>query len=584
MKTAYPYQTDELLFGKGKGYVLYNTYDENEDLYGFEKEYEKCLQYCSCLNIKISWKKLQPNKEDEFDWEQIDKVLRLAKKYGKRIMLGFGVLVSTGGVQHGIRSLVPDWVYEAGAKYNDIDCANYKMGGSNINRVPEWTDGIFREKLEKAVKALAERYDGEPSVECVLNFSNGNWGEFHHLDINLRPCVKENLYIDFRGKVLDLDFFRYFVDLFPKYFKKTPLAIPTNTFDQTDELEEWVKYAIDTYGYGLKREGLISIPECTASMWYCEGKGPAFGEWQTAYGHYRADGRWNDRLVDKQIEDGKLTHYNLGYYGVGALLYMREQEPQIRYWANHLGYLYTVTRFDYEENYKGEASITIRNDGVGATYVKHGVFLRLIGENGIVREWKTDIDLAKISGGEEKAFTVQIPYERRGKETPVLVALTLDGEEIPFRNEKTLGGYRLIGDGRVRAHFDGQGRNNQALPERYMGMQFLGGGWRTRLCSEQYTVSAYIDNYLEECEREIVLPKGKKLDAFSAYGVGSITLETQNGERLQAHLTKQAQRFTTGFSKESGTIKLTIRSVGAAWAVKFSEFIYSGVEKESKVF
>ena len=580
MKTVYPYQTDELLLGEGKGYVLYNTYDENEDLWGFEKEYEKCLSLCSCLNLKLRWMRLQPNREDEFRWEVIDKVLELAKKYDKRVMLGLGSLVSTGGVQEGIRSLVPDWVYEAGAKYNDIDCANYKMGGKNVHRIPEWTDEIFREKLEKMVKAVAERYDGNPLIECFINFSNGNWGEFHHLDINMRPCIKENLYIDFRGKVLDMEFFRFFVDIFPKYFKKTPLALPTNTFDKEDELEEWVKYAIDKYGYGLKREGLISIPECTASMWYCEGKGPAFGEWQTAYGHYRADGRWNDRLVDKQIEDGKLTHYNLGYYGQGALLYMREQEPQIRYWANHMGYLYTVVKCEYSEAFQGEMNITIRNDGVGATYLTHRVFLYLCDENGErVDGFLTDIDLRTISGGEEKTFTITCPLLGGAKQSLVLCAVSEHGKEIPFRNEKAgNGGYLLTEDKKTRVHFDCQSRRNKPLPESYMGMDFLGGAWWTALCPERYIVSAYLDCYLEECEREIVLPKGKKLDSFSAYGVGSVTLETENGEICKVELKKTIEKFCTGFEKESGKIKLTLRSVGAAWAIKFSEFLYSNAK------
>lgn len=582
MKTIHLYQTDEFLLNPAKGMVLYTRYAPQELAEEWQAVYDKTLEYTACFNLKLSWIKLQPNRENEYEWGLIDSVLDLAKKMGKRVMLGFATISSTGGVQEGVRSLVPNWVYEAGAKYIDIDCANYKMGGKNVNRLPVWTDEIYREKYEKLVQAVAERYDGNPLIDCIINFSHGNWGEWHYFDINGLPCDKENLYVDHTGEKKGIDFYRYYVDLFPRYFKKTPLALPTNIFDEEDELEPWVKYAIDTYSYGLKREGLNTIPNCTSKMWYCSGKSAAFGEWQTAYYHYKTDGRWSDKLVDKQIIDGQLTHYNLGYYGVGALAYVKEKESQVRYWANHLGYLFKIESFAYPEAGEKTACICIRNDGVGRIYLPTQVFLAKMNEKGeVLEEVDLGIDLRTLSGGEKMSFEFVYPFQD-WQNVYVRVIETYGKRNLLLQNADGKNGYYpLCEPKRYRVHFDGRKRTPQVLTNEYPSIAFLGGAWRTAFGLDAYLPTAFVDNYLPDYTVEIELKDGKRLVSFTAYGIGEILLESEFGERFSTKISETPSRYETGFQMPSGKIKVRLTSVASCWGIRFVDFIYDSVKEYS---
>ncbi|MBO4355624.1 MAG: DUF4832 domain-containing protein, partial [Clostridia bacterium] len=411
----YPIETDKILKSPGKGYVLYSTFENGlpKAYNGYEREYEKCLEYSSLFNLKTTWINLQPEGEDKYNFADLERLIELAKKYGKRVMFGFASTASTGGrVLNPPQSLVPQWVYDAGAKYKDIYCDSYQLEGGDIHRIPDYTDPIFREKLEKLVAEVARRYDGNPYIECFINFTNGNWGEWHHFDINGRPTVYENLYVDIEGKKLDIDYFKYYVDLFPRFFKKSRIMMPSNIFYANEYPEEWVKMGVDKYGYGIKREGLVSIPDCTWGMRYASGKGYTFGEWQTQYTQYRSEERWDDKLIDKQIIDGRLSHYSLGYYGGGPLIYMREKENQIRYWANHLGYYYTISSCCLEnDGYKAgnhQIEIEITNDGVGPICDSNSISL-IFTENGetITTAEIYDSPLQKIENGKTVKFAAE---------------------------------------------------------------------------------------------------------------------------------------------------------------------------------
>ena len=149
---------EDILINPGKGYVAY-CIDKGNIHKQYEREsyiYAKYIEYASCLNIKVcSWLAIQPHSENEFNWSVIDETIEEAKRLNKRVMFGVGLVVSTGGVTgNEVRSLVPQWVYDAGAKYNDIEGPNYSLGGIERNRIPEWEDPIYREKEEKFIKAI----------------------------------------------------------------------------------------------------------------------------------------------------------------------------------------------------------------------------------------------------------------------------------------------------------------------------------------------------------------------------------------------------------------------------------------------
>ena len=573
---------EDILINPGKGYVAY-CIDKGNIHKQYEREsyiYAKYIEYASCLNIKVcSWLAIQPHSENEFNWSVIDETIEEAKRLNKRVMFGVGLVVSTGGVTgNEVRSLVPQWVYDAGAKYNDIEGPNYSLGGIERNRIPEWEDPIYREKEEKFIKAIADRYDGHPQVECFINFTHGNWGEWHHLDVNNRECCKENLYIDFRGRVLDLEYFRHTLELFPRFFKKTPIMMPINTFDKEDELEPWAKEGVDKYSYGFKREGLITIPDCTYAMKYCAGKGPAFGEWQTSYAHYMADGRWSDELLDREIVDGKLTHYNLGYYGEGAWLYLKEKEVQVQYWANHMGYYYTVSGAKFNEDYSGEIAITIRNDGVTATYLDSFMEISLVDSlgNEVKKSVLDCVKLKEVGEKEEKTFVFDSPFEKQEQNLTLAVRFyeKSQGKEIQFANEVDNNGRILLKENnRVRVDFDERPRSDESLKGGYKGIVFEGDYWRTILRRDLYKTAAYGDLFLRKWDLTITIEKGTLVE-FEAFGYGNLTITDQNGNITRCSLDKTPQIFKTGFSGESGRVTISFDYCYEVWCAQFLSFTY----------
>ncbi len=84
---------------------------------------------------------------------------------------------------------VPQWVFDAGAKFVDEPLDIYK-GGWGLNfldfenqaapvRYPVYWDEVYLEKACNFIQALGERYSGRPEVEYVVCGFLGRWGEMH---------------------------------------------------------------------------------------------------------------------------------------------------------------------------------------------------------------------------------------------------------------------------------------------------------------------------------------------------------------------------------------------------------------------
>ena len=64
----------------------------------------------------------------------------------------------------------PKWLFDAGCKSFDYleGGADITSGGTRINRIePDYGDPVYLEKHGRFIKALAERYDGNPQIEFL---------------------------------------------------------------------------------------------------------------------------------------------------------------------------------------------------------------------------------------------------------------------------------------------------------------------------------------------------------------------------------------------------------------------------------
>ncbi len=139
------------------------------------------------IAFAIPWSVIEPE-EGKFQWKHpdwegcIDSWLDAGFKVALEIrgMDTWGTLYNEG---------VPQWVFDAGARYIDESLDLYK-GSYTLNfldferekrpvRYPVYWDEVYIEKTRNLVQAMGERYNGRPEIEWINQGHMGRWGEMH---------------------------------------------------------------------------------------------------------------------------------------------------------------------------------------------------------------------------------------------------------------------------------------------------------------------------------------------------------------------------------------------------------------------
>lgn len=115
------------------------------------------------------WPTIEPQ-PGVFNWAPLDREVRKARDRGKRIWIQ--VMTSEGQV--------PQWARDAGVPV---------IGGRGGLPVP-WNP-TYQTLLRRVVHAMAERYDGDPTVDAVIMMSGGCYGEMTICDSHLYRGVWE---------------------------------------------------------------------------------------------------------------------------------------------------------------------------------------------------------------------------------------------------------------------------------------------------------------------------------------------------------------------------------------------------------
>ena len=162
----------------------------------------------STVFMRIPWSMVEPE-EGKFNWPILDTPAQRWIAKGKRI--GINITASENWTAFG----TPEWVKNAGAKgtYYEFGKGPAPKSAAAWCWDPDFGDPIFLNKLENLIKALAQRYDGDPNVSYVHIGSYGLWGEGHTFMSSKVPDDKADKII------------RKHIDLHTKHFKKTLLAI-----------------------------------------------------------------------------------------------------------------------------------------------------------------------------------------------------------------------------------------------------------------------------------------------------------------------------------------------------------------------
>jgi hypothetical protein len=111
--------------------------------------------------VRLSWKDIQPDDADDFEWQKVDDLIAAA---GSK---GIGISISAGIV-------CPDWVYTSVPqvyKYTldpSTGTVNDDVAGPPPYSEPLPWDQNFQQKWETFVTAFGAKYDGNPAVRYVL--------------------------------------------------------------------------------------------------------------------------------------------------------------------------------------------------------------------------------------------------------------------------------------------------------------------------------------------------------------------------------------------------------------------------------
>jgi len=179
---------DEIVLNRGCG-VMYLQRGKNKIAFDkiphdswFIKE-----KLCNKIAYCLPWSVLEPE-EGNYQWKHPD----WEGSMDSWIAAGYKVALQIRGQDTWgtfYNEGVPQWVFDAGAKYIDEPIRWYKGGYGALNfmpdgqedpmRYPVYWDEIYLDKVELLVNALGERYNGRPEVEYIILGHLGRWGEMH---------------------------------------------------------------------------------------------------------------------------------------------------------------------------------------------------------------------------------------------------------------------------------------------------------------------------------------------------------------------------------------------------------------------
>ena len=145
--------TNQVLLNPGKGFVDYGTmiYNGAED-------------YVSIGYHRFNWVKIEPI-EGDYHFDEIDKKINAYKKLNKKFAFGIMCVNTSANLEY----VTPKYVFDKGVKSYDA-----KLESGVLQKVPSWKNQIFLDCVNKFVKALGEKYNGNENIAFIDILSYGN--------------------------------------------------------------------------------------------------------------------------------------------------------------------------------------------------------------------------------------------------------------------------------------------------------------------------------------------------------------------------------------------------------------------------
>lgn len=330
--------------------------------------------------FRVDWAYLEPE-EGKYDWEMIDRALRTAAGRNQTLML----------------RIVP---YEEGDR--DVPAWYRKIMGKEANlRSVKWRtdpeDPRYLQYFGGFIKALGDRYDGDPNLESVDISIIGFWGEGDgsHLLSDKARIGLLNCYLDhFKKTVLNFQPLNGDAPDPGVLVRGTPIeahwpdgrnngtgpAMRTVGYrcdclgDMTTALwpeEQWSHMA-DVYPRDIVKSGM-------SEAWR---KQPVTMEICYTLLYWHDSLRYDTKTVEYIFNEALKWH--ISSFNAKSSAVPKDWEPLVNKWLNKMGYRYVVRRFEYPAKIKagGQLSITSlwENVGVAPLYKGYRLAMRVKGQ------------------------------------------------------------------------------------------------------------------------------------------------------------------------------------------------------------
>lgn len=343
--------------------------------------------------IRILWKEFEP-KQGEYNYALVQDILDKAKARNQTVM--FRLMPHSTCA----RDDVPDWLKEI------MDCPA-RPDGMRVKDSP--TDPRYLKLFGQAIEKLGERFDKNPTLDCVDVSLGGAWGEGHQgfpeedekalMDIYVRvfPCTK------LLGQCSNTNMLNYLYDKRPIGWRSDGTGNPKHT-------HIW----FPSYYPEIKNEHWKTAPISFESYWWVS-------EW------FRQG--WD---LDEIIQF-TLSHH-ISTFNTKSFPIQYEWKEKIEYWLTKMGYRFFLKELSYPESVqageKAQFAFIVENKGVAPIYNALPLTLRLKNESQEA-VFTTDIDVRKWLPGEHKEqVELLIPSDLQSGSYQL--QMRIGGGELPF--------------------------------------------------------------------------------------------------------------------------------------------------------
>ena len=297
--------------------------------------------------LRIPWAFVEPE-EGHFIWETLDTPAQ------RWIDKGMQVSFRISALESWMYKATPQWVFDAGAKGYDAAGWAYE---------PDYDDPVFLEKVENFVRAMAERYNGNPNVAFVDIGHMGMWGEGH--SVATTPKHGHSWSIETQKKM---------IDLYCRHFTKTQLAVSD---DYAGPFLRGKRFPIMDYAFSkgvTMRDDSILVSKAP-EQWYHDEMAQLF--WPAMpvvlehehYGLSKKRGNWDSELLVESVEAYHASSMSIHWWPREELAECREAIDRIN---RRIGYRLRMDNASWPQKVALGEAFTIEsawsNAGVAPCY------------------------------------------------------------------------------------------------------------------------------------------------------------------------------------------------------------------------